>query len=467
MSVSTETSSVDYAGNGVTVAFATGFKFFEDGDLVVSLTVGVATPLVLTLGVHYTVTGEGLEAGGTVTMVTAPAVGETLTIEREVPFTQETSFRSQGTFSPAVHEDALDALCMQIQQLDRRTATVEAQSELGDTVIGNGLYMDADTLHLGVGVGLTLGADDVAVSFGTTPANVTKAAASAGVSALVPRLDHKHDISTAAPAAGGVVIGGAATEGTATTLARSDHIHAVSAAAPAAGAVAIGNAAAAGAAATFSRSDHVHAVTAPAAPADVTKAAASAGAATTFARADHKHDITTAAAASVGTANAEGAATSLSRSDHVHNHGDQAIGAGTQHAVATTLLAGFMSAADKLKLDNQPSTFTGTVQTTSATPDVVASRTVEDGKCEVLEVAISAMRSTLAEAAGYVIVGTFRRTGGAVTQVGTTTALVTNEDAAGWAVAFVVVGTAVQVQVTGAAGSTVDWRARGRFTTAP
>jgi len=53
---------------------------------------------------------------------------------------------------------------------------------------------------------------------------------------------------------------------------------------------------------------------------------------------------------SIGTANAEGVAFNFSRSDHVHNHGAQTDP--TQHAIATTLANGFMSSADKTKLDN-------------------------------------------------------------------------------------------------------------------
>jgi hypothetical protein len=146
---------------------------------------------------------------------------------------------------------------------------------------------------------------------------VYRAAAGAGIVDAAARIDHKHDVSTATPAAGAVAIGNAAAEGTATSL---------------------------------SRSDHVHAVTAPAAPADVTKAAASAGAATTFARADHKHDVTTAAAITLtDSTNAEGTATTLARSDHTHSHG--ARGGGTLHAAATGAVNGFMSAADKVLLD--------------------------------------------------------------------------------------------------------------------
>jgi len=211
----------------------------------------------------------------------------------------------------------------------------------------------------------------------SAPVDVTKAAASAGVSTDAARADHKHNVSTAV--AGSILPDDAAAEGTATSLARSDHRHSIAADAPgsiqpddaasegvaasfarsdhkhaiaaaAPGTIAIGDAAAEGASTSFARADHSHALPVPAAPADVTKAAASAGAATTVARADHKHDVTTAAAIDLtDSTNAEGTATSLARSDHTHSHGVR--GGGTLHAVATVAVAGFMAAADKSKVD--------------------------------------------------------------------------------------------------------------------
>jgi len=51
----------------------------------------------------------------------------------------------------------------------------------------------------------------------------------------------------------------------------------------------------------------------------------------------------------IAAASSAGASPLLSRSDHTHGHGDQA--GGTLHAVATPLVAGFMSATDKAALD--------------------------------------------------------------------------------------------------------------------
>lgn len=55
----------------------------------------------------------------------------------------------------------------------------------------------------------------------------------------------------------------------------------------------------------------------------------------------------------LGSATASGTSTTLSPSDHRHSHGDQA--GGTLHAIVTTLVNGFMAAADKIKLDAIPS----------------------------------------------------------------------------------------------------------------
>ena len=87
------------------------------------------------------------------------------------------------------------------------------------------------------------------------------------------------------------------------------------------------------------------------APVNVTKAAAAVGVGTTAARHDHKHDITTAAVIDItDSTNAEGTATSLARSDHTHGHGNR--GGGSLHAVVVAAgAAGFMSGADKTKLD--------------------------------------------------------------------------------------------------------------------
>lgn len=117
------TSSVSYAGNGATTAFAVPFPYLDKAHVVVKVRAATGVVTVKTLTTHYTLTSPG--ASGTVTMITAPATGETLTIERTVPYTQTTNFRTQGTFAPGTHENALDKATMGLQQLDRRVTQLE------------------------------------------------------------------------------------------------------------------------------------------------------------------------------------------------------------------------------------------------------------------------------------------------------------------------------------------------------
>lgn len=320
MTVPVATSRSTYVGNGAATVFGTGFYFLAQAEVVVRLTPLAGVEVVQTLGVHYTVTNPAaVGANGSITMLIAPPAASSLVIERTVPYTQVTSFRTQGSFDPAIHENRFDEQTFIDQQLARRVSDLESAGAPGSVIAGNGLSFAATTLHVGAGLGIQVNADTVDVLYGNSGqvVAVTKAVADGGALSLAARIDHKHDVSTAAPAAGAVAIGNAAAEGAATSL---------------------------------SRSDHVHAVVAPAAPGNVDKSAASAGAATTFARADHKHDVSTAAAIDLTDAtNAEGAATTLARSNHTHSHG--ARGGGTLHAIATGGANGFMSAADKALLD--------------------------------------------------------------------------------------------------------------------
>lgn len=90
----------------------------------------------------------------------------------------------------------------------------------------------------------------------TAPVNVTRATASAGVASDAARQDHKHDIATAAPAAGSVAVGNSAGAGSSSSLAAADHVHPVTRGTP----VNVGTANAAGSGTDFASGDHVHAL---------------------------------------------------------------------------------------------------------------------------------------------------------------------------------------------------------------
>jgi len=114
---STTTPRTQYAGNGSTTAFPTVFTFDTSADLVVVLTDTGGTDTTLTLTTHYTVTG-GSSSTGTVTMVTAPASGEYLTIYRRTSRKQESDYQDNNIFPAEVNELALDKLTRIVQELD-------------------------------------------------------------------------------------------------------------------------------------------------------------------------------------------------------------------------------------------------------------------------------------------------------------------------------------------------------------
>lgn len=122
MTVSSQTSRDDYLGNGVTIDHPVTFRFLANTHLRVLRTViatNVTTVLILdSLGPDgFSVTGAGLPAGGNVRTVTPPAVGERLSILRDMPFTQLIDYISNDPFPAESHERGLDERTMENQQM--------------------------------------------------------------------------------------------------------------------------------------------------------------------------------------------------------------------------------------------------------------------------------------------------------------------------------------------------------------
>jgi hypothetical protein len=121
MALETTDNRKEYAGNGVTTAFSFPYYFLAEEDLKVisrNDTTGVET--LKTLTTHYTITGEGLEAGGTVTMLVAPAAGTTLVIYRDPEIIQDKDFRENDSFPAEQAEEAWDRSAMISQRLAER-----------------------------------------------------------------------------------------------------------------------------------------------------------------------------------------------------------------------------------------------------------------------------------------------------------------------------------------------------------
>lgn len=132
MTVTTETSSVAYTGNGATMTFAIVFDFADEAEVVV-LVGGV----VQAQGTVYSVVGAN------VVFALPPASGASITVRRDVTYTQPTNFRTQGTFSPEVHEAQMDSIVYQTQQLARLLDAATARLEVLEAAGGGGGLTEA------------------------------------------------------------------------------------------------------------------------------------------------------------------------------------------------------------------------------------------------------------------------------------------------------------------------------------
>jgi hypothetical protein len=441
VSVGTTTQTVSYTpGVGVT-ALAVPFPFQAASDLVVT-----KNGSTLLLGTHYTVAGGGpLAANGTVNLVVGANGTDVYKIVRATSILQPVSLPTQGTFSAATHENEFDRLTEIDQDLAARIAALEASGSTNNAVAGDGLQNVAGTWKVKADPsGNGLGAPNVVVS-------------ASGVAVLT-----EGDEATMNPVlsdAGSPSAGGRA------TAARGDHQHIATTAAP--GNASNGAAIAQGTSPSLARADHAHGFPAPGAPPAVSTdaAAAAAGVSTKFAREDHAHVETTAAPTTISdSTNTQGTATSGVRSDHVHAHGNR--GGGTLHAVASSSTAGFMSAADKAKLDLITdfsnlllTTINGSGQTTDATPNTLATQFVPvNGEGYFVELIAIGTKADGSQAGVYKVLGAYRRVGGVTSLVGALNLLFTAEDDAAWDATLVITANNIRPQVTGKAATTINWQ---------
>jgi hypothetical protein len=126
MAISSTASRVSYSGNGSTTAFSFPYYFLTQSDLIVIVrnsTTGVETIKALTT--HYTISGAtnsqgAYISGGTVTMLVAPAAGESLVIYRDPSITQQVDLVENDSSPAETIEQEFDRLTMISQRLSNR-----------------------------------------------------------------------------------------------------------------------------------------------------------------------------------------------------------------------------------------------------------------------------------------------------------------------------------------------------------
>jgi len=156
MTVSTTTTAVSAAGDGSTTDFTFTFEILAASDLrVIVVTDSTGAESEKTLTTDYTVAGVGQVNGGTVTFVTAPASGETVHIKRgNMALTQPTNYTPNDPFPAETHENALDRVALQIQQINEKlgraivrseTDSASAQLPINETIKGKTLAFNETT----------------------------------------------------------------------------------------------------------------------------------------------------------------------------------------------------------------------------------------------------------------------------------------------------------------------------------
>jgi hypothetical protein len=141
MPITSQVSRVAYAGNGSATTFPTTFKFLDSEHVQCVRTTADGEDVLLEQDTDYAVSGAGEESGGTVTFPAASsdygvlAEGQTLTIYREVPLTQETDWENSDEIDVEEIESADDKLTMIAQQQEDkigRAIKVPVSSSLSD-----------------------------------------------------------------------------------------------------------------------------------------------------------------------------------------------------------------------------------------------------------------------------------------------------------------------------------------------
>jgi len=113
MTISTETNKVNYTGDAIETVFAYAFRVDDADWMKVYLDDALQSS-------GYVVSGVGSPSGGNVTFAVAPGSDVTITLLRQVPLTQVVDYNPYDPFPAETHEQALDKLTMEVQQVSEK-----------------------------------------------------------------------------------------------------------------------------------------------------------------------------------------------------------------------------------------------------------------------------------------------------------------------------------------------------------
>lgn len=183
--ITSTTNRVSFSGDGSTTAFSYPHRFTADADLTVILVASNGTETTKTLTTHYTVSGAGGNSGGTVTMLSAPASGETLVIFCSPALTQTTDLVENSSFPADTLETRLDKLTLMVQRqanrLDRAVRLTDGFFSSFTTTLPTDIASQTDCVLVvnSAGTGLDTGPTTTEIANAQTYATNAAASASA------------------------------------------------------------------------------------------------------------------------------------------------------------------------------------------------------------------------------------------------------------------------------------------------
>lgn len=118
MTVSSTVTRVTYTGNGTTIDFPTTFPFFAASEIeVIERVIATGAETVKTLTTHYTVSGGNGSTGTVRAELGAPSSSVQWIIRRKTARTQAIDYTPNDPFPAETHEQGLDRLTMNVQEL--------------------------------------------------------------------------------------------------------------------------------------------------------------------------------------------------------------------------------------------------------------------------------------------------------------------------------------------------------------
>ena len=149
MAVNDNATQNRYTATAGQTVFSYTFEVADQAHIRVLQGNGSDTDTLLTLTTHYSVTGVGNDAGGTIVLVTGATEGDKITIEADPPVSRATRWATNSDFDVAELETELDAVQLRLQKFEtdlRRCLAIRPQDLVSSPAAPDQHFMSLPSL---------------------------------------------------------------------------------------------------------------------------------------------------------------------------------------------------------------------------------------------------------------------------------------------------------------------------------